>query len=60
MQPDTSALYFREAVSVRDEIASERVIFIKRVLIDPPEREQEDLAELAVEPEIGARANQEF
>jgi len=39
-QPDTSPLYFREGDSIPEEIAPERVIFIKRVLIDPPEREE--------------------
>jgi len=42
-QPDTSPLYFREGDSIPEEIAPERVIFIKRVLIDPPEREEEEL-----------------
>jgi hypothetical protein len=51
IQPDTSPLYFREGASIPEEIARERVIFIKRAPIDPPEREQEELPEMAAEPE---------
>jgi hypothetical protein len=36
----------RDGASIPEEIAPERVIFIKRVLIDPPEREEEELPEL--------------
>jgi hypothetical protein len=43
--------YFREGASIPEEIARERVIFIKRAPIDPPEREQEELPEMAAEPE---------
>jgi hypothetical protein len=52
MQTDTSPLYFREGQEIAEGIDPARVIYIKRVLIDPPEREQEDLPELAAEPEV--------
>jgi hypothetical protein len=52
MQPDTSPLYLREGQEIAEGIDPARVIYIKRVLIDPPEREQEDLPGLAAESEF--------
>ena len=52
MQPDTSPLYLRDGQTIADGIDPARVIFIKRVLIEPPEREQEELPELQAEPEV--------
>jgi hypothetical protein len=60
IQPDTSPLYFREGASIPEEIARERMIFIKRVLIDPPQREQEELPEMAAEPELERRPPRNF
>jgi hypothetical protein len=51
-QPDTHPLYFREGQTIPEVVDPARVIYIKRVLIDPPEREPEDLPELAAEPEL--------
>jgi len=51
MQPDTSPLFLRDGQST-DGIDQSRIVFIKRVLIDPPERDQEQLPEMAIEPEI--------
>ena len=59
-QPDTSPLYFREGDSIPEEIAPERVIFIKRVLIDPPEDEQEQLPEMATEAEAERKPPRNF
>jgi len=59
MQPDTSPLYLREGQEIAEGIDPARVIYIKRVLIDPPEREQEDLPELAEQedlPELAAES----
>ena len=39
MQPDTSPLFLRDGTSIPDGIDPSRIVFIKRVLIDPPERE---------------------
>jgi hypothetical protein len=52
MQPDTSPLFLRDGQSIPDGIDQSRIVFIKRVLIDPPERDQEQLPEMAIEPEI--------
>jgi hypothetical protein len=60
IEPDTSPLYFREGHSIPEEIAPERVVLIKRVLIDPPEREQEELPEMQVEPEIEHKPKRNF
>ena len=59
-QPDTSPLYFREGESIPEEIAPERVIFIKRVLIDPPEREEEELPEMQAEAKVESTAPVNF
>jgi len=59
-QPDTSPLYFREGDSIPEEIAPERVIFIKRVLIDPPEREEEELPEMQAEAKVESTAPANF
>jgi hypothetical protein len=59
-QPDTSPLYFREGHSIPEKIALERVIFIKRALIDPPEREEEQLPEMQVEPEFERKPPRNF
>ena len=40
---DATPIYLRSDETIPEEIAPERVIFIKRVLIDPPEREEEEL-----------------
>jgi hypothetical protein len=53
-------LYFREGHSIPEEIAPERVIFIKRTLIDPPEREPEELPEIAAEPEVERKPPRNF
>jgi len=37
-QPDTHPLYFRDGQSIPDSVDAARVVFIKRMLIDPPER----------------------
>jgi hypothetical protein len=58
--PDTSPLYFREGESIPEGIAPERVNFIKRVLIDPPEREEEELPEMQVEPKVESTAPANF
>jgi hypothetical protein len=47
---DTSPVYCREGEEPED-VAPERLVIIKRVLIDPPEREEEQLPEMQVEPE---------
>jgi hypothetical protein len=60
IQSDTSPLYFREGHSVPEEIDPSRVIFINRRLIDPPEREQEELPEMQVEPEIEHKPKRNF
>ena len=44
-QASTHPLYFREGDSIPDELDPDRVIFIKRVYVDPPEREEELLPE---------------
>ena len=36
------------------------MIFIKRVLIDPPEREEEELTEMQAEPKIESAAPANF
>ena len=46
---DTSPLYLREGQTIAEGIDPARVIFIKRVLIDPPEREAEQLPEMELE-----------
>jgi hypothetical protein len=50
----------REGVSIPEDIDPTRVIFIKRVLIDPPEREQEELPEIAAEPEVERKPIRNF
>ena len=60
MQPDTSPLYLRDGQTIADGIDPARVIFIKRVLIEPPEREQEELPELAAEPEAEGKPPRNF
>ena len=42
-------VYLREGSAIPDEVAPERVVTIKRVYVDPPERPQEHLPEI-VEP----------
>jgi len=51
MQPDTSPLFLREGQSIPDGIDAARVVFIRRVLIDPPERGEEQLPEMPIEDE---------
>ena len=46
-QPDTHPLYFRDGQPIPEVIDPARVVFIKREMIDPPEREQEQLPEAA-------------
>ena len=57
MQPDTSPLFLRDGAPIPDGIDPSRIVFIKRVLIDPPERDEEQLPKMAVqtesEPEAG-------
>ena len=50
-QPDTHPLYFRDGQPIPEVIDPARVVFIKRMLIDPPEREEEQLPEFAAEAE---------
>ena len=42
----TSPLYLRHGQAIPEEINPARVVFIKRVLIDPPERDEEELPEI--------------
>jgi len=60
VQPDTSPLYLRDGQTIADGIDPARVIFIKRVLIEPPERRQEELPELAAEPESEGKPPRNF
>ena len=60
MQPDTSPLYLREGQTIAESSDPGRVIFIKRVLIDPPEREQEELPEMQAEPEVERKPPRNF
>jgi hypothetical protein len=46
-QPDTHSLYFRDGQPIPEVIDPARVIYIKRTLIDPPEREEEQLPEVS-------------
>ena len=53
-QPETHPLYFRDGQPIPEVIDPSRVVFIKREMIDPPEREEEQLPEAEaqqIEPE---------
>ena len=58
--PTPPPLYLREGQTIADGIDPARVIFIKRALIDPPEREQEQLPELAAERELERKPQRNF
>ena len=60
MQPDTSPLYLRDGQTIADGIDPARVIFVKRVLIEPPEREREQLPEMQLEPELERKPPRNF
>jgi hypothetical protein len=60
MQPDTSPLFLRDGAPIPDGIDPSRIVFIKRVLIDPPERDEEQLPEMAVETESEPEAVKGF
>ena len=55
----TSPLYLRHGQAIPEEIDPARVVFIKRVLIDPPERDEEELPEIPadVPPQVTAPKN---
>ena len=55
----TSPLYLREGEPVPEGVDPARAIFIKRVLIDPPEREPEELPEIQADapPQVTAPKN---
>jgi hypothetical protein len=57
---DTSPVYLKADEPIPEGLDPARVIFIKRVLIDPPEREQEELPEMAVEPEVERKPIRNF
>jgi hypothetical protein len=57
---DTSPVYLKAEDPIPEGLDPARVIFIKRVLIDPPEREQEELPEMAVEPEVERKPIRNF
>jgi hypothetical protein len=46
-QLDTSPLYLREGQTVAEGVDPERVIYIKREYIDPPDRGEEELPQVA-------------
>ena len=46
MQPDTSPLYIRGGSPIPEVVNPERVVFIVRAFIDPPERDEEQLPEM--------------
>ncbi|MGI8853699.1 MAG: hypothetical protein ACR2GC_10530 [Methyloceanibacter sp.] len=55
----TSPLYLRDGEPVPEGVDPDRVIFVKRVLIDPPEREPEELPEIQADapPQVTAPKN---
>jgi hypothetical protein len=40
---DTSPVYLRPDEPIPEDVDSQRVIFLKRVFVDPPERDEGDL-----------------
>ena len=60
IQPDTSPLYLRDGQAIAESIDPARVIFIKRMLIAPPEREQEQLPEMQLEPDAERKPPRNF
>ena len=59
-QPDTHPLYFRDGQPIPEVIDPGRVIYITRVLIEPPEREEEQLPEMATEAEVERKPLRNF
>ena len=59
-QPDTHPLYFRDGQPIPEVIDPARVVFIKREMIEPPEREEEQLPEMATEPEAERKPPRNF
>ena len=59
-QPDTHPLYLRDGQPLLEVIDPARVVFITRVLIDPPEDEQEQLPEMATEAEAERKPPRNF
>jgi hypothetical protein len=57
---DTSPVYLKADEPIPEGLDPARVIFIKRVLIDPPEREREELPELQSEPEVERKPPRNF
>jgi hypothetical protein len=60
MQPDTSPLFLRDGQPIPDGIDASRIVFIKRVLIDPPERDEDDHPQMAIEPELEPQPKKGF
>jgi hypothetical protein len=58
--PESSPVYLRAHAPIPEGLDPARVIFTKRVLIDPPEREAEQLPEMQIEPEVERQPPRNF